>query len=378
MIEYLGKNRAKLIVDVSNGSKRKRRTKTVTYQKKRDVLQMYAQFENEVKHNPLIDTKVTELVDAYIKNRKVVGIKATTERGYNVAKRRIEEQFEGVDAVKLTTYMVDEFIAEMAEEYKPKTISNTISLLNAAYARAVKLGQLANNPCVNASLPKKTRPEINTFSEDEMLAFLKALETERLDYQVAYELCLLCGLRRSEVLGLKEEDVNIPFKVISINKTRHFVEGKEIIQDTKTEKSRRNLAIPDLVADHIKALIDKHHAIRYEHTDWLIQDGFGQPMNPGVLTNHILSFEKKNGLPHISVHGLRHTFASMLNSEGIDIARISAELGHSNITTTLNVYTHVFGGASASSRGIADALNKKFDTFATSAPLSDNIKTAEA
>ena len=171
--------------------------------------------------------------------------------------------------------------------------------------------------------------------------------------------------------------MNLPFKSISINKTRHFVEGKEIIQDTKTEKSRRNLAIPDLVADHIKALIDKHHAIRYEHTDWLIQDGFGQPMNPGVLTNHILSFEKKNGLPHISVHGLRHTFASMLNSEGIDIARISAELGHSNITTTLNVYTHVFGGASASSRGIADALNKKLDS-ATSVPLSDNIKTAEA
>ena len=95
--------------------------------------------------------------------------------------------------------MVDEFIAEMAEEYKPKTISNTISLLNAAYARAVKLGQLANNPCVNVSLPKKTRPEINTFSEEEMLAFLKALETERLDYQVAYELCLLCGLSRKRM-----------------------------------------------------------------------------------------------------------------------------------------------------------------------------------
>ena len=89
-IEYLGGNRAKFIVEAGNGSKRKRRTKTVTYQKKRDVLQMYAQFENEVKHNPLIDTKVTELVDAYIKNRKVVGIKATTERGYNVAKKRIE------------------------------------------------------------------------------------------------------------------------------------------------------------------------------------------------------------------------------------------------------------------------------------------------
>ena len=100
-------------------------------------------------------------------------------------------------------------------------------------------------------------------------------------------------------------------------------------------------------------------------------------MNPGSLTNHITRIEKNNNLPLITVHGLRHTFASMLNSEGIDIARISAELGHSNITTTLNVYTHVFGGTSASSRGIADALNKKI-THATSAPLSENKKTAEA
>ena len=57
----------------------------------------------------------------------------------------------------------------------------------------------------------------------------------------------------------------------------------------------------------------------------------------------------------------RHTFASLLNSEGVDIARISAELGHSNITTTLNVYTHVFGGASASSRGIADVISSKIN-----------------
>ena len=165
---------------------------------------------------------------------------------------------------------------------------------------------------------------------------------------------------------------------VSINKTRHYVDGKEIIQDTKTEMSRRNLAIPDMVAEHIAQLIEKHHAIQYDHTDWLIQDGFGQPMNPGSLTNHITRIEKNNGLPLISVHGLRHTFASMLNSEGIDIARISAELGHSNITTTLNVYTHVFGGATASSRGIADALNKKLDASATSVPPFENKRTAEA
>lgn len=378
MIEYLGNNRAKLIVEIGNGSKRRRKTKTVTYQKKRDVPAMYRAFEDEVRHNPLIDTKVTELVAAYIKNRKIVGIKATTEVGYRTAENRIKSAFEGVLAKDLTTYQIDEFIADMSEKYSSKTIANTISLLNAAYTRAVKTGQLAKNPVENASLPKKSKPEINTFTQDDVIKFLSALNNERLDYQVAYELCLLCGMRRSEVLGLKEEDVNLAFKCVSITKTRHYVDGKNIIQDTKTERSRRTLAVPDMVVDHMRQLIEQHHAIQYEHTDWLIQDGFGQPLNPCSMTNHITVFEKNNGLPHVSVHALRHTFATMLNSEGIDIARISAELGHSNITTTLNIYTHVFGGTTASSRGIADALNKKFDTSATSSPLDANLKTAEA
>lgn len=378
MIEYLGNNRAKLIVNISTPSGRKRKCRTVTYKRKRDVPEMYQRFLDEVRHNPLIDTKVTELVSAYIKNRKVVGVKETTLRGYRVAESRIQARFDGVMATELTTYMVDEFIADMTADYSPKTIVNTIALLNAAYTRAVKTGQLASNPCEYASLPKRNKPDIKTFTEEDVIKFLSALKDERLDYQVAYELCLLCGMRRSEVLGLKEEDINLAFKFVSINKTRHYVDGKEIIQDTKTEMSRRNLAIPDMVAEHIAQLIEKHHAIQYDHTDWLIQDGFGQPMNPGSLTNHITRIEKNNGLPLISVHGLRHTFASMLNSEGIDIARISAELGHSNITTTLNVYTHVFGGATASSRGIADALNKKLDASATSVPPFENKRTAEA
>jgi hypothetical protein len=71
----------------------------------------------------------------------------------------------------------------------------------------------------------------------------------------------------------------------------------------------------------------------------------------------------------------------MLNNAGVDIAMISRELGHSNLTTTLNVYTHVFGNITDSSRGIADSLNEKFDKTrdsATFVPLEEKEKTAEA
>ena len=67
--------------------------------------------------------------------------------------------------------------------------------------------------------------------------------------------------------------------------------------------------------------------------------------------------EARKGLPHVSLHGLRHTYASMLHSEGVDMAAMSANLGHSNLTTTANIYTHIFKSPTQASRGIASTIN---------------------
>lgn len=168
---------------------------------------------------------------------------------------------------------------------------------------------------------------------------------------------------------------------MTISKTRHHIDGKDVVQGTKTEKSHRTLAIPDFIIADIVALIEKNNSVPYEHTDYLIQDGFGKPLGPSCLTQHLPRLEKAAGLPNVSLHDLRHTFASMLNNAGVDIAMISRELGHSNLTTTLNVYTHVFGNINDSSRNIADSLNEKFDrsiNSATFVPLEEKEKTAEA
>lgn len=375
MIKIIDKHTAKLVVEVGKGSKRKRKTKLVEYSGKRDLERQYRAFEEAAKQTPLTDITVENLLTSYINNRRIKGLKPTTERGYNIAKKRIISRFDGVLARDLTTYHLDEFISEMAEKYAPKTIANTVFLLNAAYERAIKTGQLTHNPCVNATLPKKERTEIQTMNEDELILFMDALNNERLDYKVGYELCLLCGMRRSEVLGLQESDINFLFKYVQVNKTRHLVDGETVIQTPKTERSRRTLALPQMLIEDMAALIHEHHSKAYNHTDYLIQDGFGEPMNPSNFSSHLVRLEEKAGISHVTVHGLRHTFATLLNAEGVDIAQISAELGHSNITTTLNTYTHVFGGTTASSRGIADKMNDKFGTLTA---LDEYEKTAEA
>ena len=375
MIEKIGKNKARLIINIGSGKNRRRKTKTVTYTSKKELKEMYRKFENEVRHNPLTDTNVTELVEAYIRSRRTLGVEETTLAGYESISRNIFTLIGDLNASQLTSYQVQEFISTLGEKYAPKTIRNTVSLLSASYDNAVRLGQLQNNPCRYVNLPKKEQPKIDIFNDEEIARFLEALPTLRLDYEVAYKLALFCGMRRSEILGLRESDINIPFRTVTISRSRHKVKGEDVIQKTKTETSHRTLALPDFIVSDIERLIEEHHSKEYEVSDYLIQDGFGKPMTPSALTQAIVRLEKNNELPNVSLHDLRHTFASMLNSNGVDIARISAELGHSNISTTLSVYTHVFGGASASSRGIADMLNDKVAKSATSMPL-DTKKNA--
>lgn len=367
MIEYLEKGKARFRVSVGGREDRKRYTKTVTYSTKKELMQMYREFEEECQKIKPNDLTVDELLGNYIEKKKMLGLKPTTERGYLGIKSRLNERFAGVKANSLTTYQLEKTVTEMCSEkgffgkqYSSKTIHNTMALLSAAYEDAVRTGLLTCNPCRNVLLPKREVKEKQIMDAEQMLRFLEALRKERVDYRVGYGLCLFCGLRRSEALGLKEADVDAENRIIRVRNTRHVVKGRTFELDTKTARSTRTLAVPKILAEDIKELLAEHEAFPYQKSEFLVQNGFGEPMNPSVFSNHIYVLERNNGLPQVSAHGLRHTFASLLNAEGVDMARISAELGHSNLSTTMNIYTHVFGGASASSRDIADTIDRFF------------------
>ena len=379
-IKIISKDRAQLIVSTGSDSKgtRKRVTKTVTYTGKKDLKEKYRQFEAEVSQGPSQDMTVGELLESYLNNAEVRGLSANTLHGYKSAQKRINSAFKDVLAKELTTYQVDDFIAQMSKKYATKTIHNTIGLLEAAYERAIRTDQLATNPCKKATLPKHRKKEIRTLPPDQLHAFLDELAKQTLDLKVGYELCLMCGLRRGEVLGLKESDVNLPFRQITINKTRYIVEGKEHVQDTKTDRSKRTLALPKVLADDIAQLISEHHSKPYKCSDRLIQNAFGKPLSPSVFSTKISKLEQAAGIDHVTAHGLRHTFATLLNAQHVDIAQISVELGHSNLATTLNIYTHVFGDVTSSSRGIADAIDNVFEEKGANGAQAENKKAAEA
>lgn len=375
MIKELGKGKARLIVNTGSGATRRRYTKTVAYSGKKELKRLYAEFEAECQNAPLSDVTVGVLLRDYIEHCKMMGRKQTTIHGYEIATERISCQLQAISAKDCTTYRLEKEIALMSNNgLSAKTIKNTISLISSAYRHAIKTEQLDHNPCDAVVLPSGEPREVRILYRDEIPDFVFAIQDEPLDDKVAYELALFLGLRRSEILGLKEDDVDIVGGMINIHSTRHRVDGADIAQDTKTKRSTRVLALPDVLLIDIAKLLQIHRDFPYEKTDYLVQDGFGQPILPQSLASRLARMEKRKGLPHVTLHGLRHTYASMLHSEGVDMAMISAELGHSNLSTTMNIYTHRFQTPTQSSRGIASVVNQIADNSATILPHETNEK----
>ena len=358
MIEEISKGKARLIVSVGGRADRRRFCKTVTYKTKKELKKLYEDFEAECQNAPLTDITVQDLLESYIAYCRTLGRKATTIHGYEVTAGRCYPLIGTILAKSLTTYRLEKFVAEMGEKgLSAKTIKNTMGLLSAAYDHSIFIGQLKENPCKRVALPKQTPKDIRIFYLEEIPKILEAIAGVDLNEKVAYELALFLGLRRSEILGLRESDVDIVKGLVYVHNTRHRVDGKDIEADTKTKRSTRVLALPDILILDIARLMEIHRQFPYESTDFLIQDGVGNPLGGQALSSRLTRLEQKQGLPTVTMHGLRHTYASLLHSQGVDMAHISAELGHSNLTTTANIYTHIFQSATNASRGIANTIN---------------------
>ena len=358
MIKELEKGKARLIVSVGGRADRRRFCRTVTYKTKKELKKLYEDFEAECQNAPLTDITVQDLLESYITYCRTLGRKPTTLRGYRVTAERCYPLVGTILAKDLTTYRLEKFVAEMGEKgLSAKTIKNTMGLLSAAYDHSIFIGQLKENPCKRVALPKQTPKDIRIFYLEEIPKFLEAIADVDLNEKVAYELALFLGLRRSEILGLREADVDIVKGLVYVHNTRHRVDGKDIESDTKTKRSTRVLALPDILILDLARLMEIHRQFPYEKTDFLIQDGVGNPLGGQALSSRLTRLEQKQGLPTVTMHGLRHTYASLLHSQGVDMAMISAELGHSNLATTMNIYTHILNSPTNASRGIANTIN---------------------
>lgn len=354
-IEYIDKTHARLVYTRGSGSSRVRRVKRIRYTSKKDAREQYDKFVRSLESVTDPRLTVDELLERYIERFRAAGGKATSAAGYVSAKKAISPVIGSRRAADLELKDIDSFIRKQQKSYSPKTIKNQMSLLSASYKDAVRHGILSRNPCEYAVIPRQKKPDIEILSDADVNRFASALSGAGPDFRVMCELALFVGLRRSEILGLLQTDIS---DTVTISKVRVRADREDVIQTPKTASSCRTLAVPKFIQEHAAELADLHKS-RPGKSRYLIQDDFGLPVSQWWVRDHMNRLISGNGLPPVTMHGLRHTCASMLIAQGVPIADVSAQLGHSSIDITLRTYTHLFTDAAIASRHISDLFDRK-------------------
>ena len=309
-----------------------------------------------------------------------------------IIKARAYPAFGSMKISKIMPLHVQTMINEMEKEgLAPATIHRDIVAINSVFRFAYRMKIIQENPCDRCELPKhKADTALHYFTKEQAMTFLnKALTMEYKDtykghtrtddtgkqyevksytevhriplqFRVLYTLAIYGGFRRGELGALTWNDINEVNHTISINKAAALRKGGYIIKGTKTEKGNRIVTMPAICFDLLREWRSEQLKLRFKlGTAWEgcedFNDGFifitatGKMMDLhtiGKKFQEILERYNKtckneaDKLPIIRMHDLRHTSPTLLIAAGCDIATVSRRLGHSKISTTLDIYTH--------------------------------------
>ena len=216
--------------------------------------------------------------------------------------------------------------------------------------KAVYWQLIISNPAERVQPPKARKPKRRYYDDEQckiLLQNLSSLGEDQIKYKVAIILTIFTGVRLGELMGLEWQDIDLKTGIVSINRSSQYLADKGVFTKTpKTESSIREVALPDFVVSLLqqyKLWYDEQKSIVgdfwHESNRLFVQDD-GKPIHPSTISKWFEQFVKKIGLPVINFHGLRHTNATLLISQQVDVATVSARLGHAQITTTYNFYVH--------------------------------------
>ena len=249
----------------------------------------------------------------------------------------------------------------------PKSIKHYLSFISSVLDYAFRFNMIQDNPCRRVTVPTGPKVERECYTLEEAQRFLDSLEVVPTKYQAFFVLAIYGGLRRGELLGLEWQDIDFQNHVVKVRRTSGYLKDRGVFTDeTKTEKSRRTLKLPACVFNVLRLHRTNQLEDRLKLGDqWkdhgrLFTNLDESPMHPNTPYHWLKRFCEQTGQRFLGVHAFRHLNASLLINSGADVKTVSASLGHSQVTTTLNIYAHTFEETQArASEAVADLLASK-------------------
>lgn len=312
-----------------------------TFQEAKDRLTEHKESIRKGKQ-PSAKPKMTmgECIDEFIGNAR---IERTTARGYRVVENRIKTTplyKKRVSTIRKSD--IDDYISfvQSHTDLKNCTINKDLDLIHRALRYAVYREYITSNPADSVEKLKEERFEPQPLTVEEMNLLRQAVEQSE-DWRLIVPVYLGAyqGLRRGEIVGLKWEMVSFEDNIIRIRETITQMGGEIIEKPPKTEESNRDLEIFPSVRDILLRYRD-YQIENNLYNEYVVVNQNGEHLNPTFLSKKFKEFIIENGLREIRFHDLRHTFGTRAIGAGVNPLAVSGAMGHSNLSTTLNIYVH--------------------------------------
>lgn len=249
---------------------------------------------------------------------------------------------------KLTTDHVQAFCAKMSQEgLKPGTVRILHTILSGALDDAVQWKRITVNVCKTVKLPRYTKRKIHPLDEEQARRLVKAAQGSRLDCVIV--LALTTALRLGEILALRWEDIDVEKRTLRVSHTVNYIHRQGWVEDEpKSESSNRSLTLPQVTVEALKQ--HRTHQLearlkagtRWKDMGLVFPNRDGEYFRRPRLYAIFKKLLQEAGLPNIRFHDLRHSAATILLSTGVPAKVVQEILGHANISTTMNIYGHVF------------------------------------
>ena len=265
----------------------------------------------------------------------------THQRYAQIARLHLSDALKETELDAVTPAQLKETVAALLRSGNRKTggglstgsVNGVITVLRDSFAAACRLGLIADSPADRLTRPKRREKPVGCFTAAEQKVIEAAVQSSKKPKMQGILLCLYTGLRIGELLALRWQDIDFEKSLLIVSHTSRDTENGIVLEDPKTETSRRVIPLPRQLLPRLRSLK------KSSHSDFVVANG-DQPL---LIRSYQRSFElllKKLHIQHRGFHALRHTFATRALECGMDVRTLSEILGHRNPTVTLNRYAH--------------------------------------